>query len=1742
MEGSGSVQVGSASFGISIDLQAFESELNAAEGLARTRAARIQQILAAPTEALARPAEQQLPQAAPAQTTQQVIIVQHYTPAEPVGLIQATNPVTIPPKTVQEVVHVQQQYDKTDPEPVEPPAAPLPVEQQHDIHINQQTTVRAPSGTVPVPHVDPTVHQGQVITHDVEHEVEDAGPPLLPAVEQAVQTPVARRTRQAVQATVAPEQVAPQAIAQAAPRAPITAVHPTAAPAAAAPAIIPVAVPVTEKVTVQQDLRVIADPQAQQKLLTALRSVLAAKQAQEAVAPQEVAAPQVQSAFEEITTASGDIMRIPRRNTAPVTNEFSALRAGRVAAQPSVPEVDPLKEAQQALDTERARAQLISRFAPRAERTQAAERLLEQRRNVRQLESGQPIAPPVAAPAPVSRSLIPEQPPEPVAPLTATIYEPGVPLQRGAPVGTSTNDERRARAREQLAALPQSAGLPAPATHPLEPQGEPVYEEVAYETGSLEGENPEAPLEDESAPAPAPARRRRRARRQAAAPRQSTPLDIPEDEEPEEEEAPAPGRSIYNTLAASRNAQRKREDLAEQARQERLMADSRAALLPSSNAGYDERSRGIANLQGLRQRLTKRELGLPTTEDEEFEQPGFPAASRPGVPTQRQAEQQALYENALFSRRSDRGAALLGRPVFQGNVELHNENILRLHAQRAAEAQQQAAGNEYQGAVETVARGPSQFALPAAGQSSETQGELVTRLERQVAVQQQNPTALDAMYARTQQARTAQASRAAPVGPSLTPEQESRRRDAAFAAAQTHFDQERPPEAAAPQQAPVAPTDTRATRIQETLQGLRSRNAEREAAFETARSTRVELGYTEPERPAPLTQPEAVAPAVPTADGLNAERSARRAAGLASARAREAAPIQSGDQVAAVSSELVQRIQEAQKSSTGAMSGLLVFARHLAEAGRTSEQIIHGLTAQGAGKPSELTNLRKILDGTTSSTTPEETTSSGGRGGRGRRRRRRGGDGGGDGSDGGDTADADTEEEDEDKKPKGRSPLAGLGLSGPAGFIRAGAAILGVGLGINIAAGAARLLNRALVEAADSAIKLEQTGREIGVAYGAASQQFIGASGAAGPGAAAFAANPLTKGTQAEYQQTVASLAPLADQYQLTTAQVQQLTVASGELARLHGVELPQAMGVMQSVLRGNLEAGQALDLQLTTQFGIIKGVGLTWQQLVEAQGPAAATATLLAAAQAEVDRQLANNAQHADSTVTAFDKLDKAWTGLRNQLAQGAVVPVTVVVTTLTKILNDVTNPQKPDVPKNPVAQFLAQPAIPDLGDVGKTLERPVLGSAEENPLIVQSRGIAPRQANAQPMRQPGIQAPGQAPLPAQVTAAMAIPELPPPPVKPAEPTGPIPGTEFDIPRGYVAEEAAKRGPLKQGQEFAIPTPAELLTNAGDLYARQRQQQAAPIAGAQAAIQGLNAQGEQRRLSMQQELNDLTLRKLDLENQIAPALLQQQQVQGAISLITRENLNLTEARLQAERNAVAPNRQVSKLTYEQNLAGARIDLAYSQLQTGQKPHDTEGNAIDIGTEVGKLIKLALPKEGEPSIYEARLDQLRAQEGPGGVTQTGYDQTLDQLNKGIQAIPFKQIGQDLESIIIPAQAVESGIDSTMAAMQRSLEASNLVLAGPQRIAAETALAQALEKEAAAAERIAAAQATAGNLPPIAVTINVGDNTGLAPGSQVDTQTLVKQIQDASMVGIMDGIIRAQSQNTPRINTDIAAAR
>ncbi len=191
-------------------------------------------------------------------------------------------------------------------------------------------------------------------------------------------------------------------------------------------------------------------------------------------------------------------------------------------------------------------------------------------------------------------------------------------------------------------------------------------------------------------------------------------------------------------------------------------------------------------------------------------------------------------------------------------------------------------------------------------------------------------------------------------------------------------------------------------------------------------------------------------------------------------------------------------------------------------------------------------------------------------------------------------------------------------------------------------------------------------------------------------------------------QQAAAALGPLANQYQLTTGAVTQLISASGELARIHGVSLPQAIQITSQALRGNFEVGQQLDIQLLDQYGRINGLGITYQQLAENVGAAKAAQLAAVAVEIDVIRQHDAAAKSTDQLTAATDSLGKAWDILRNKIRENATPIVTQLVGELAGAIGGDQAPGAPPQPGTP-----QQPGAPGVDQGRVQQEANVLGVA---------------------------------------------------------------------------------------------------------------------------------------------------------------------------------------------------------------------------------------------------------------------------------------------------------------------------------------------------------------------------------------------------------------------------------------------
>jgi hypothetical protein len=242
--------------------------------------------------------------------------------------------------------------------------------------------------------------------------------------------------------------------------------------------------------------------------------------------------------------------------------------------------------------------------------------------------------------------------------------------------------------------------------------------------------------------------------------------------------------------------------------------------------------------------------------------------------------------------------------------------------------------------------------------------------------------------------------------------------------------------------------------------------------------------------------------------------------------------------------------------------------------------------------------------------------------------------------------------------------------------VRFGAAILGVNLGLSLVSGVAERVHSEILGSIEAARDLEVASRSAAANYGSDAARGISGSGAA------FVSDPTTRGTQAEFIQSVAGMRSLTSAYGLNLGQVEQLVTASGQLARLQGVDLPTAAKALDAVMRGQTSAAEGLGITLTDQVGRLRGLGASYDELVEISGRTRAEQLLLSTTIQAVRAQQENARGVTDNLAAAYDKLGRNAETARQKMGQQLSGPAAGVVGAAADLL----------VPPGPSAEEIEQ------------------------------------------------------------------------------------------------------------------------------------------------------------------------------------------------------------------------------------------------------------------------------------------------------------------------------------------------------------------------------------------------------------------------------------------------------------------
>jgi len=237
-------------------------------------------------------------------------------------------------------------------------------------------------------------------------------------------------------------------------------------------------------------------------------------------------------------------------------------------------------------------------------------------------------------------------------------------------------------------------------------------------------------------------------------------------------------------------------------------------------------------------------------------------------------------------------------------------------------------------------------------------------------------------------------------------------------------------------------------------------------------------------------------------------------------------------------------------------------------------------------------------------------------------------------------------------------------------FVRFATAGLGLGSGLSIASTAGHLLETALVGVVNQAIAADQSTRNLVATFGAAAANY-----------AQFAQTLSRTGggfDDTQIQGAIESVRPLAEQFHLTTVQVEGLVNAARELATIRDIPLSTALDALLGSLQGNATAAERLGLSMTDQQVAARAAGGAYRQTFDILSDGEKVTLRYAEALRQVDVQQKNVAASGPSVTTRAHELELQVNTLNTVLGQGPLAGFTELLTRLGGQLGTTTEKQK--------------------------------------------------------------------------------------------------------------------------------------------------------------------------------------------------------------------------------------------------------------------------------------------------------------------------------------------------------------------------------------------------------------------------------------------------------------------------------
>jgi hypothetical protein len=635
-----------------------------------------------------------------------------------------------------------------------------------------------------------------------------------------------------------------------------------------------------------------------------------------------------------------------------------------------------------------------------------------------------------------------------------------------------------------------------------------------------------------------------------------------------------------------------------------------------------------------------------------------------------------------------------------------------------------------------------------------------------------------------------------------------------------------------------------------------------------------------------------------------------------------------------------------------------------------------------------------------------------------------------------------------------------LGVS-EGGLLRAGGALVGVGLGLNLAAGIASKIHEAVVGIATSSLDWERSLKNLSGLYGDVGQR-------AAALANAQANLPGVLGTQQEFASAAINASDLRLRYGLSQQATDQLTTTGGRVAFAAGMTSPQERAELQQQIAQAVRTGASLPSRYgiyTDDEAVARRLGFqgaqslqafTPQQLIEAR-----TAIVNEGGTQFADRANANRRAFSDALTNAEKLREQAESNVQATL-EGNGAPVTAITTgrlayatgsayqrgvpirqggydnmaaqqgniesslqTLAKTqtayaqsLADSTKAQQDaELTFNTLAHSVEAAGASLLSFAGSLEDQTSIAHGD---LLAQAQGAVT--ARAQGANPPRATTSAEISAVASGTAWQQVYQQFVAPLAQQQQSNAI--------EAYLQRQAATEGPgLEARRAAAQAAVAERPRREAAQQVIRMTDRAGDMAGragteAQAQLDAIGLRSDERRLVVAEQMAGYRRESLQLEGQISSLALRQADLGDRMVVASRENLNTVREVIRAQQAALPANFAVRDIDYQQQQLELRAQQSRVSVIRGGGPTE---DLADLRRQYREL---------ELNSVDA---QRAALEGNRGVELAQRTQTTEGLERGLKLTDLEEQRRALEDQLIPLEQAARYTAERQRTVERTLE-------------------------------------------------------------------------------------------------------